>query len=141
MIAVIIFAVSFLLLSILFLSKHREAITGEKNSLGKALTPLDNKASKVLYAIHYRFYQLVQTIKFVFLVKIPEKGRVKIHKTKDSVVKEYKKQKDVIMGKKELNQNGSASFFLRKIDETKNKKENDSERGRIEDDSIDSLKN
>ncbi len=139
---IIIFAVSFFGLSVLFLSKHREIRTGEKNWFGKLLSKFDHRGSKLLYSFHYRAYQVIQTIKFLVMVRIPEKGRVKISKTRDSVITEYQKQKDVIMGKKELNGNGSSSFFLRKMND--NKKENggeNGERGRIEDDSIEGLKN
>lgn len=126
--------VSFLGLGILFLSKHREVKTGDKNIVGKTLARFDAGSKQIIYKIHFRIYQLIQTVRFIFLVHLPEKSRVKITKTKDSMMSEYKKQKDVIMGKKELSNNGSSSFFLRKVNENKQaNSEVGGERGKIED--------
>jgi hypothetical protein len=137
MITIPLFAASFIMLTILFLSKHREVKTGDKTFIGKFLSRFDAGSMKILNTIHYRFYQLIQTVRFIFLVHLPEKSRVKISKTKDTVLHSYNKQKDVIMGKKELQQNGSSSFFLRKV--TDHKKGNggeNGERGKIEDESM-----
>lgn len=142
MITISVFAASVVVLTILFLSKHREVKTGERTFLGKFLSKFDVQTGNVLEKTRYRFYQIVQTIRYLFLVHIPEKSKVKISKTKESVASRYSKQKDAIMGKKELNSNGSSSFFLRKVTEHKNAGSGgeNGERGRIEDESINALK-
>ena len=141
MISIYFFVPSFLVLSALFLSKHRELRTHNQTLLGRLLSRFDVKSEAVLSAVHYRLYQIVQTIRYVLVVHLPEKGRVKIIQTKDAVEQSYRKQKDAVMGKKELKQNGSSSFFLRKMSEHKDVGSNreNTERGRIEDDGISSI--
>ncbi len=135
MATVIIFAISFLALAVLFLSKHREIQTGRKTFVGGILARFDSRSSSFLSALRYRAYRSIQTVKFFFLVHLPEKGRVKIYKTKESFVNGYQKKKDIIMGKEEFSGNGSSSFFLRKMSENKEGKgdKENGERGRIED--------
>jgi hypothetical protein len=119
MTTVIIFAVSVVGLAILFLSKDREVKTGEKQALGKVLAKFDSRSENFIERLHYRLYELFQTVKFFFLVHLPAKGRVKIESAKESVMNNYNKQKETIMGKKELNGNNPSSFFLRKMSENK----------------------
>jgi len=130
---IIIFIISFLGLAILFLSKNREIKTGEKSLIGKILARFDQKSEELLLSLHHQIYQLFQSIKFFFLVHLPEKGKVKIEKTRELVVNGYNKQKKTIMGKKELPGNNPSSFFLRKVSEYKNGNASEnSGKGRIE---------
>lgn len=131
MATIVTFGISFLGLSFLFLSKHRETGLGRKNFLLSFLSRFDERSSSFLSAVHFQLYRLVQTVKFLIFVHIPEKGKVKINQTKESMISGYQKQKDVIMGKKELRENGSSSFFLRKMTENKNSNAG-GERGKIE---------
>lgn len=130
MVTVIIFTLSFLGLAALFVSKDREVKTGEKTLVGKILAKFDQKSESFSAALHHRSFELYRTVKYILLVHLPEKGRVKIENTKESVLNSYNKQKDVIMGKKELSNNGSSSFFLRKVSENKN---GNGAKGKIED--------
>lgn len=133
MTAVIIFSVSLLGLLILFLSKKRELKTGVKSALGAFLARYDNKSEQVIFKWQKFVYAAIQTVKYFLLVHLSEKGKVKINETKESVRNSYNKQKDAIMGKKELPSNGASSFFLRKVSENKNGSNgNNSERSKIE---------
>lgn len=133
MTAVIIFTISFLGLLILFLSKRRELKTGVKTPLGVFLARFDNKSEQTISKLQKFVYTTIQTVKYFLLVHLPEKGKVKISETKESVLNKYNKQKDAIMGKKELSKNGASSFFLRKVSENKNSGNgNNNERGKIE---------
>ena len=138
MIAIYFFIPSFLILATLFLSKHREQNTGTRTSLGAMLSRFDSASERLLNSIHFKLYQAVQSVRYLILVHLPEKGRVKINKTKEAVEEGFKKQKDVVMGRKELKVNGSSSFFLRKMTEHKNGNSTleNGERGKIEDESI-----
>ena len=125
---IIIFAVSFLGLAVLFLFKYREIKTGEKPALNRLLSRFDEKSERFAKLLRVYFYRFLEAVKFFFLVHLPAKGRVKIENAKESVINKYNKQKDAIMGKKELSQNTSSSFFLRKMSENKN----DNGSGKIE---------
>lgn len=132
MIAVYSFAISFLLLIALYLSGHREVKVGEKMLLGKILSRFDGYATKLLSALHLRLYRIFERANYILFVKIPEKSKVNVIRAKDSVLGHLEKQKEMIRGRKELNGNGSSSFFLRKVVEHKN----GSEQGRIEESSL-----
>ena len=133
MMAIIIFAVSFLGLAVLFLFKYREIKTGEKPALNRLLSRFDEKSERFAKLLRVYFYRFLEAVKFFFLVHLPAKGRVKIENAKESVINKYNKQKDAIMGKKELSKNGASSFFLRKVSENKNGGNgNNLKRGKIE---------
>jgi hypothetical protein len=59
----------------------------------------------------------VQIARFLVLVKLPEKGRVSYQEAREAARREIEKRREVIMGRKVLKQNGSVSFFLKKIKE------------------------
>ncbi|HEY4516218.1 MAG TPA: hypothetical protein VJH67_03475 [Candidatus Paceibacterota bacterium] len=143
MLVIYFFIPAFLVLVILFLSKHREINAGTKTFVGNFLSRFDVSSARIMSLIKYRMYQVVQTVRYLLFVHLPEKSKVKINKTKEAVEERYRKQKDAVMGKKELKQNGSSSFFLHKMSEHKNSADSEvtegGERGRIEDESIGNL--
>ena len=63
--------------------------------------------------------QIRQTIKYIFVVYIPYFLRQKSKKYKESVNARIINNKDILMGRRDIENKGSASFFLRKIDESK----------------------
>lgn len=102
------------------------------NKLGKNLfTRLDPKSEKLISILKFRVKQVVQTTKYIIFVLIPQRSEASLKKGKDVAMREYNKQKEVVMGKKDL-RSGGASFFLKKMkEEMKTVKS-----GKIEDDSL-----
>jgi hypothetical protein len=122
MFLVITISISALVLLLLFISKK----------LGKNFfTKLDPKSEKFISILKFRVKQIVQTTKYIVFVVIPQRSEVSFKKGKDAAMREYNKQKEAVMGKKDLT-SGGASFFLKKMkEEMKTVKS-----GKIEDESL-----
>jgi hypothetical protein len=129
MISIITFGSSFLLLVILFVGKSSEQKSGNKNFINKAAGLLDGLASKILDFLYFRWKQISQTVRYIIFIMIPHRSEEAFRQMKGKAVNQYNKQRDSLMGKKDLVSSSSASFFIKKIrEDKKNTKE-----GKIDD--------
>ena len=102
------------------------------NRLGKNFfTKLDPKSEKFISVFKFRVKQVVQTTKYIIFVLIPQKSEESFAKSKNIAVREYNKQKEVVMCKRDLKNNGASFFFKKMKEEMKTVKS-----GKIEDDNI-----
>jgi hypothetical protein len=117
MASIITFAISILVLIILLLAKWREEGSGSKNFVTNSISKLDPLASKINSSIEFRIKQVVQTVKYIFLIVIPQRSEEAFKEAKRAAGAQYKKQKDILMGRKDLVNGTAASFYLKKIRE------------------------
>lgn len=94
---------------------------------------LDALSDRIVSAAKFKCLQAVQSIRYVFLVKIKEILHDLLQRTKEKILNEYTARQNVIMmGHKEFTNKGSASFYLKKIIEQKT----NGEKGKIDDDDL-----
>ena len=125
---IIIFAISLFIASTLITIKAFELKFQKKNIILRLASKFDEKSSGVISKIKFRSFQIVQSIRYIALVQIKELSKKIFEGTKEVLAKEYRARQDVIMGKIEIGNKGSASFYLKKIAENKE----NSEKGKIE---------
>jgi len=117
MAVIIIFAISLIGLMLLFSSKLVVEKTGNMNLWSSAVSRLDPKAARLNAAVTFKWKQITQTIKYVLFILIPHRTEESWKEAKKAAVGHYKKQKDILMGKKNFSNSVSASFYLKKIKE------------------------
>ena len=94
------------------------------------LNKLDDKALVFFHSTKFRSLQLIQTIRYIILVKVKELLIELFEKYKNRIIEEYRLRKNsILIGKKQIKNKGSVSFYLKKITEHKG----NGERGKIED--------
>lgn len=126
---IIIFSLSLLISIIFFALKFFDIKYNKENILFKFLSKLDPKSEKLLESTKIFIVGIIQTIKYIFTVKIKDGYNSLIYKFKEKLIFEYQKRHDIIMGKRSISINRPTSFYLRKITENKNT----SGTGKIED--------
>jgi hypothetical protein len=112
---IIVFLIALFGVAVILLSKYIELRTGKRTLLQRVLDRLNGNSALFISGIKYRIFQFIQIIRFIILVKLPEKGRVSYNEARDVAAREYEKKREVLMGRKVLKNNGSVSFFLKKI--------------------------
>lgn len=117
MATIVVFGLALLGLACLILFKHIELRTGKRVFAHRAVVHWNSGATSLVKAIKYRIFQFIQIIRYIVLVKLPEKGRVSYNDAREVTMREIDKRREVLMGRKVLKQNGSVSFFLKKIKE------------------------
>lgn len=130
MTTIIIFCLSFFISTIFVVIKYFEIKKGNKNSMLGILNKLDDKALVFFHSTKFRSLQLIQTIRYIILVKVKELLIELFEKYKNRIIEEYRLRKNsILIGKKQIKNKGSVSFYLKKITEHKG----NGERGKIED--------
>jgi len=126
----IVFASSLLVVSALIITKAIELKREKKNMILGILSKLDSKSDRFISAIKFKSLQLVQSIRYLALVRSKEIFNESFNNVKEKIKEELRtKHNIIIMGRKEIASKGSASFYLKKITEDKN----NGEKGKIED--------
>jgi hypothetical protein len=129
MAATIVFASSLLVVSALIITKAIELKREKKNMVLGVLGRLDSKSDKLISAIKFKSLQLVQSIRYIVLVRSKEIFNESFHGVKEKIKEELRtKHNIIIMGRKEIAHKGSVSFYLKKIAEDKS----NGEKGKIE---------
>ena len=127
MATIAIFASSLFLASILVLTKAIEIRLNKKSFVLRLLAKLDERATSTALRIKFLSLLLIQSARYMVLVKTPELFKEWVGETKNKVLVAYRERESVIMGKRNITNKGSVSFFLKKIDENR-----ESGRGKIE---------
>jgi hypothetical protein len=117
MATIVVFGLALLGLALLILFKYIELRTGKRVFAHDAVMRWNTGATSLVTTVKYRVFQFIQIIRYIVLVKLPEKGRVSYQEAREVAVREVEKRREVLMGRKVLKQNGSVSFFLKKIKE------------------------
>ncbi|MFA6270130.1 MAG: hypothetical protein WC657_02885 [Candidatus Paceibacterota bacterium] len=129
MTTIIVFAFSLFVVLILVLLKAIELKYGKKNILLKLIYKLEPSSIKLVAFLKFKSLQLIQSVRYIVLVEMKEMITYFFDQTHDKIMNEYKKRQEVILvGKKNIINKGSVSFYLKKITEDKGS----NERGKIE---------
>jgi hypothetical protein len=133
MATIVVFVSSLSVASVLVLVKAVELRHGKKNIVMRLLCQLDSGLDKLVASFKFKGLQLIQSIRYILLVRARVFFTDLFNKALNRIIKEYKiRQSAVIMGRKNISGNGSASFYLKKISEGRGNEE----KGRIEDGSL-----
>lgn len=114
---IVIFASSLFLASVLVFTKALELKFNRKNFALKLLGKLDEKAFAANLKIKFLGLQIIQSARYVVLVKTPQFFRKLASDAGTKILIAYKEREGMIMGKRNITSRGSVSFFLKKIDE------------------------
>jgi hypothetical protein len=127
MTTIIVFASSLSITAILVLVKAIELKFGKKNTFLELISRLDNKALSLITEVKFRNLQLIQTIRYIVLVQSKDVFRSFLDKLQEKIALEYRLRQELVMGKRNITNRGSVSFYLKKITEEKGM-----EKGKIE---------
>lgn len=129
MTTVFIFASSLLVSFILVISHYIKLQKQKENIILKVTRKIDPFAEKFIEEFRFRILQTVQTVRFIATIWITGFIKNLYLKAREQILREFENRKTVIMGKREIHNNGAVSFYLRKIKESKTS----FGRGKIED--------
>lgn len=115
MTAITIFASSLFTAIALIAVKAIELKFGKVNIILRLIGKLDSLADRAVQSIRFRAYQLVQTVRYLFQVKIKEVANDMSFRAKEWLITQYKLRESRIMGQKEILNKGAVSFYLKKI--------------------------
>ena len=94
----------------------------------RAIGRLESTADKFVGSLKSKSLQTIQRARYIVLVQSKRALGSLLHKIEDRISEEYRLRQDAIMGRKHIDNNGSASFYLKRITEGKS----NGERGKIE---------
>ena len=129
MATIVVFASSLFIASAFVSVKAVELKYGRKNIILRLIGKFDSKCDNCVSGFKFKGLQLVQSVRYIVLVQIKEICKDLFKKAEEKIISEYKKRRDVVMGKKDIADKGSVSFYLKKITEDKS----NGEKGKIED--------
>jgi hypothetical protein len=119
MATIIVFASSLSIASILLILKAIELRFSRKNILLRFISRFDAKVLSILEVLRFRFFQLIQTVRYVLMVKSLEVFRDLFFRVEHRVMNEYRLRQENMMGRRDIINKGSVSFYLKKIAEDK----------------------
>ncbi|MEK7200961.1 MAG: hypothetical protein AAB672_02430 [Patescibacteria group bacterium] len=132
MTTIIIFASS-LFVALAFVSiKAIELKYGRKNIILELVGKFDHQCDYCVSGLKFRCLQFVQTIRYILFVQLKEIIKHFWSQIHERIKHEYKIRQEIIMGRKEIINNGSASFYLKKITEHKG----NGEKGKIHEENM-----
>jgi len=129
MTTIITFSISLSVSALLIIIKAFELKHEKRNFVLEILGKLDSRVVESIGALKFRIYQLIQTLRYLVLVEFASFLKRHIDSIKERIMNEIKiRQEIIIMGRKNISNNSSASFYLKKIAENKSA----GEKGKIE---------
>lgn len=129
MTTIVVFASS-LFITLAFISiKALELKSGKKNIILELIGKFDARCDNCVSVFRFRSLQFVQTLRYVLFVQLKKIIKHFWDQIHERIKHEYKIRQEIIMGRKQIATNGSASFYLKKISEDKS----NGEKGKIED--------
>src|SRR3989344_4365166 len=129
MATIVVFASSLSLTSLLVFVKAIELKYGKKNAVLGLICKFDTKVVTFMAALKFKSLQLIQSVRYLVLVQGKAVLKEQFLKVQERMISEYNARQNMIMGRKDIKNNGSVSFYLKKITENKG----NGEMGKIED--------
>jgi len=129
MTTVVLFGSSSILAGLILILKWFELRSGKNGFLLLLLNKLNPHAESLIQKLRLGALQIVQTIRYIVLVRIPGALDNAVEKARMSAVRELESRKGMLLGRRDITSRGSVSFFLRKMNENKQ----NGERGEIND--------
>lgn len=115
MTTIVVFSFSLFVAGIMVLIKVIELKRGKRNIFFKIIGKLDSLSISFVSTAKFRGLQLIQSMRYIVLVKAKTAGKEWFLKIQKLALDEYRAKRNEIMGQKEIINRGSVSFFLKKI--------------------------
>lgn len=80
---------------------------------------MDGQALAMMQWFKFRTLQIIQSIRYIVLVYSRSVVEALLHRIKDRIRTEYQVRQEVMMGRRNIGNRGSVSFYLKKITEMK----------------------
>jgi hypothetical protein len=119
MATIIVFASSLFLTVALVIIKAIEIKYNKSNLALELISKLDSKSDKLISDIRFMVLQVIQSVRYIALVQTKAVCKNLLEKVEQKIMEEYRMGHDVFMGRKEIANKGSVSFYLKKITEHK----------------------
>ncbi len=119
MTTIIVFGSSLFIASALVVLQGLELRKSKKNIILSLIARLDPYSEKLLETLRFRLLQIIQTVRFIIFVWSREFLKSYSDRLRERIFREFEMRRRVVMGEKEIRNNGSVSFYLRKIKEEK----------------------
>ena len=120
MATIVVFVLSLFMASVMIVIKAIELRNEKKNILLRLINKLDSRLINLVSTLKFKSLQLIQSIRYIILVETKRVAKELFNKVQEKVANEYKKRQQVIIvGKKQITNKGSVSFYLKKITEDK----------------------
>jgi len=123
MATIIVFASSLFVALVLVSFKAIELRCGKRNFALGFICRFDGKLNKLISNLKFKTLQLIQSARYIVLIQIKAVCKDLLDKVEEKIANEYKIRHTMIMGHKEIVNNGSVSFYLKKITEHKGNRE------------------
>jgi hypothetical protein len=120
MTTIVVFTLSLFTMSAFIAIKAVEIKYEKRNLLFCLLGKCDIKSEKLVSDMKFKVLQLIQTVRYLVLVKTKEVCKNLLEKVEEKIMNEYRTRHMMIMGHKDIVSKGSVSFYLKKINEGKN---------------------
>lgn len=128
MVTIVVFASSLFIASAIILMKTIELKYGKRNVLFGFISKFDPDLKKLVLSLEFKSLQFIQVVRHILLVQTKIILKNLFHRIKEKIVNEYKTRRDVVMDHRNIANNGSVSFYLKKIAENRG----NGKRGKIE---------
>ncbi|MEK7642459.1 MAG: hypothetical protein AAB392_01555 [Patescibacteria group bacterium] len=119
MVTIVIFALSVIVASLLIVLRLLAMRSSRESLPLRFMSKYDSATQDFVDNLRFRILQVIQTIKYLTLVHMPSVADSTIAKYKLKMLDKLETQRNLLMGRKNIQNRGSVSFFLKKIDETK----------------------
>lgn len=117
MITITIFASSLFFATFIIALKAFNIKSGREIRIHALIGKFDNKSTKLIANIKFLFFQTIQSIRYIFIVKIKDPFINFVTKEISRIANEYESSQRILMGRKDISKKGAVSFYLRKIEE------------------------
>ncbi len=117
MVTIVVFASSLFLTSILVLAKAIELKYNKRSFLLRLIGKLDQKAEAAINRLKFLCLLLIQSVRYLVLIRLPMILKEWAMDVKTKIMAEYRAKESVVMGRKNITNKGSVSFYLKKIDQ------------------------
>lgn len=114
-----VFGSSLLLAGLLVVIKAVEIRSQKNNILLGLFRKLEPASGRFVSWAKFSILQIIQSVRYILFVHSRVVCRNILDRIADKIMEEYKVRHNMIMGRREIVGNGSASFYLKKITETK----------------------
>lgn len=116
---IIIFLVSTSLIILLLTLKGIDERRIEPNFVSRYLSRFDVKSEIFINYLKFKTLQIIQTLRYIFIVKVSKYFAEQNYKLKTWIIDELDKKQKIFMGRKEISKKGAVSFYIKKIEDNR----------------------
>ena len=119
MTTIIVFVLSLCLLSTLIILKNLEFKKEKRSFLLKYISKFDSSLEKFISNLKYKIFQITQSLRYILHVQTKIIIKDILANLEEKIMDSYHARHEALMGRRELNNKGAVSFYLKKIAENK----------------------